>query len=323
MRITDELLAAHMCGWDQVTLASDTTTGAKAVAARSLSRRQVLGGFGALTAAALLTACTQSQPPAPGAGGTPATGGAPAVNPSVTPAKLGNVTNGIDEVQVWQEDFYKDLHRHPDLWGEERRTAGKVTAKLQEIGADEVLQIGGGVVGIFRNGDGRRVLFRADMDALPVTEATNLDYASQEPGKMHACGHDAHVAAGLAAAALLARNKSEWAGTYLALFQPGEETGKGAQAMVDDGLVTKLAANQARRVPGAARPERARFRPSRHAVRCRSLRRRQPQGDGLREGHPRLRCRIWGSTPRCWPRRSSCGCRASSPGKSRPATSAS
>ena len=244
MRITDELLAAHMCGWDQVTLASDTTTGAKAVTARSLSRRQVLGGFGALTAAALLTACTQSQPPAPDAGGTPATGGAPAVNPSVTPAKLGNVTNGIDEVQVWQEEFYKDLHRHPDLWGEERRTAGKVTAKLQEIGADEVLQIGGGVVGIFRNGDGRRVLFRADMDALPVTEATNLDYASQEPGKMHACGHDTHVAAGLAAAALLARNKSEWAGTYLALFQPGEETGKGAQAMVDDGLVTKLAANK-------------------------------------------------------------------------------
>jgi len=244
MRTTDELLAAHMCARDQVTLASDTTTGAKAVTARSLSRRQVLGGFGALTAAALLTACTQSQPPAPGAGGTPATGGAPAVNPSVTPAKLGNVTNGIDEVQVWQEEFYKDLHRHPDLWGEERRTAGKVTAKLQEIGADEVLQIGGGVVGIFRNGDGRRVLFRADMDALPVTEATNLDYASQEPGKMHACGHDTHVAAGLAAAALLARNKSEWAGTYLALFQPGEETGKGAQAMVDDGLVTKLAANK-------------------------------------------------------------------------------
>ena len=125
MRIMEELLAAHMCGWDQVTLASDTTTGAKAVAARSLSRRQVLGGFGALTATALLTACTQSQPPAPGAGGTPATGGAPAVNPSVTPAKLGNATNGIDEVQVWQEDFYKDLHRHPDLWGRRGAPLGR------------------------------------------------------------------------------------------------------------------------------------------------------------------------------------------------------
>ena len=103
---------------------------------------------------------------------------------------------GIDEVQVWQEEFYKDLHRHPDVWGEEARTAEKVTRKLQEIGADEVLQIGGGVVGIIRNGDGRRVLFRADMDALPVTEATGLEYASTEPGKMHACGHDAHVASG-------------------------------------------------------------------------------------------------------------------------------
>ena len=242
MRTADELFAAHMCGWDQVTLASDATTGAKAVTARSLSRRQFLAGFGVLSAATVLTACTPSQPPAPGAAGTPATGGAPSAGPSVTPAELGSVTNGIDEVQAWQEEFYKDLHRHPDLWGERGATAGKVTTKLQEIGADEVLQIGGGVVGIIRNGDGRRVLFRADMDALPVTEATDLDYSSQEPGKMHVCGHDAHVASGLGAAALLARNKSEWAGTYLALFQPGEETGKGAQAMIDDGLVAKLAA---------------------------------------------------------------------------------
>ena len=160
----------------------------------------------------------------------------------MTPAKLGSVMTGIDEVQVWQEEFYKDLHRHPDVWGEEARTAEKVTGKLQEIGADEVVEIGGGVVGIIRNGDGRRVLFRADMDALPVTEATGLEYASTEPGKMHACGHDAHVASALGAAALLARNKGEWSGTYLALFQPGEETGKGAQAMIDDGLVAKLAA---------------------------------------------------------------------------------
>lgn len=152
-------------------------------------------------------------------------------------------TNGIDEVQVWQEEFYKDLHRHPDVWGEEARTAAKVTRKLEEIGVDEILQIGGGVVGIVRNRDGRRVLFRADMDALPVTEATGLEYASTEEGKMHACGHDAHVACGLGAAALLTRNKAEWSGTYLALFQPGEETAKGAQAMVDDGLVDKLAAD--------------------------------------------------------------------------------
>lgn len=242
MRTADELFAAHMCGWDQATLASDVPAEAKTATARSVSRRQVLNGIGVLTATAVLTACTSPQPPAPDASGTAAAGGAPSANPSVTPAKLGNVMTGIDEVQAWQEEFYKDLHRHPDLWGEEARTAEKVTKKLQEIGADEVLQIGGGVVGLIRNGEGRRVLFRADMDALPVTEATGLEYASTEPGKMHACGHDAHVASALGVAALLAKNKSEWSGTYLALFQPGEETGKGAQAMIDDGLVAKLAA---------------------------------------------------------------------------------
>ncbi|UUO04147.1 amidohydrolase [Mycolicibacterium novocastrense] len=159
----------------------------------------------------------------------------------MSPAKLGDAMAGIDEVQPWQEEFYKDLHRHPDVWGEEARTAAKVTRKLEDVGVEEIVHIGGGVVGVIRNGEGRSVLFRADMDALPVTEATGLEYASTEPGKMHACGHDAHVASALGAAALLARNKGEWSGTYLALFQPGEETGKGAQAMVDDGLVDKLA----------------------------------------------------------------------------------
>ena len=242
MRTADEFSASHMCGWGQATLASKAPAETTTATARSVSRRQVLNGIGALGAAALLTACTPPQPSAPGAASAPTAGAAPPANPSVTPAKLGNVMMGIDEIQVWQEEFYKDLHRHPDVWGEEARTAEKVTRKLQEIGADEVMQVGGGVIGIVRNGEGRRVLFRADMDALPVTEATGLEYASTDPGKMHACGHDAHVASALGAAALLAKNKSEWSGTYLALFQPGEETGKGAQAMVDDGLVAKLAA---------------------------------------------------------------------------------
>lgn len=241
MSTTDELFAAHMCGWDRATLASVAPAEAKIAAAWSVSRRQVLNGAGVLAAAAVLAACGSRQPSDPGANGTGEVAAAPSADPSVTPAKLGNVTTGIDQVQAWQEEFYKDLHRHPDAWGEEARTAAKVTTKLQEVGADEILQIGGGVVGIIRNGDGRRILFRADMDALPVTEATGLEYASTEPGKMHACGHDAHVASALGAAALLAKNKSEWSGTYLALFQPGEETGKGAQAMIDDGLVEKLA----------------------------------------------------------------------------------
>ncbi|MFA5710386.1 amidohydrolase [Mycolicibacterium sp.] len=237
MATPEEFHAGHICGWDQVRLVPKIPV----LAPRFVSRRQVFGGVGVLSVAALLAACGSEQSSTSGANGDSPAGAAPSVDPSVTPAKLGNATNGIDEIQGWQEEFYKDLHQHPDVWGEEARTAAKVTAKLEEIGADEILQIGGGVVGIFRNGEGRRVLFRADMDALPVTEATGLDYASTEEGKMHACGHDAHVASALGAAALLARNKSEWPGTYLALFQPGEETGKGAQAMVDDGLVDKLA----------------------------------------------------------------------------------
>ena len=241
MSTADELFAAHMCGWDRATLVSDAPAEAKTATAWSVSRRRVLGGAGILTATALLAACGSRQPSEPGPNGTSEVAAAPSANPSVTPAKLGNVMTGINEVQPWQEEFYKDLHRHPDVWGEEARTAQKVTKKLQEIGADEILQIGGGVVGIIRNGEGRRVLFRADMDALPVTEATGLEYTSTEPGKAHVCGHDAHVASALGAAALLARNKSDWSGTYLALFQPGEETGKGAQAMIDDGLVDKLA----------------------------------------------------------------------------------
>ncbi|MGV0835256.1 amidohydrolase [Mycolicibacterium thermoresistibile] len=236
MTTTDEFHAAHMCGWDQVTLAADAPPPLRAVA-----RRQMLGGIGLLGAAAVLAACSSTESPPTGTGDTSQVSPAPSADPSVTPAKLGNATNGIEEVQVWQEEFYKDLHRYPDVWPDEARTAEKITRKLEEIGMDEILQLGGGVVGIIRNGEGRRALFRADMDALPVTESTGLDYASTEEGKMHACGHDAHVACGLGAAALLARNRGEWSGTYLALFQPGEETGKGAQAMVDDGLVDKLA----------------------------------------------------------------------------------
>jgi amidohydrolase len=242
-----ELLDSDSCGWGKATLVPKSPV----ALLRSLpvSRRHVFAGVGGLTAAAVLTACTTtsetSAPGAPGTpGGAPGAGAPPAANVEVTPAKLGNATAGLDEIQVWQEEFYKDLHRHPDVWPDEARTAAKVTAKLQEIGVDEILQIGGGVVGIIRNGEGRKVLFRADMDALPVTEATNLEYKSLEEGKMHACGHDAHVAWGLGAAALMAKNKAEWSGTYLALFQPGEETGKGAQAMVDDGLVDKVGADR-------------------------------------------------------------------------------
>jgi amidohydrolase len=155
---------------------------------------------------------------------------------------------GLEEAQSWQERLYVDLHRNPELSMQESRTVAEVSRRLTELGY-EVHQIGGGVVGVLANGEGRRVLFRADMDALPVRETTGLPYASDTTTVdadgatvpvMHACGHDAHVTCALGAAALLAGNRDAWSGTYLALFQPGEETAAGARAMVADGLVDRV-----------------------------------------------------------------------------------
>ncbi|HET8560505.1 MAG TPA: amidohydrolase [Marmoricola sp.] len=152
----------------------------------------------------------------------------------------------LDPIQPWHLDLYQDLHRHPELSFQEVRTAGLVSDRLTGLGYEVHTGIGGtGVVGLLRNGDGPTVLARADMDALPVREATGLPYAStatatdaagHETPVMHACGHDMHVTCLLAAAQLLAEHAAAWSGTLIALFQPAEELGTGARAMVDDGL---------------------------------------------------------------------------------------
>ena len=156
------------------------------------------------------------------------------------------VLAGLDQTRGWQEDFYRDLHRHPELSHQEQRTSTNVAERLRGFGYDVHDGIGGtGVVGILANGDGPRVLLRADMDALPVKEATGLDYASTQTSTdadgstvpvMHACGHDAHVTCLLGAAELLAQGKDTWSGTLVTLFQPAEETGDGARGMVEDDL---------------------------------------------------------------------------------------
>lgn len=161
-------------------------------------------------------------------------------------SRATDVLAGLPEVRVWQEDLYRDLHEHPELSHQEHRTAKLVSDKLTEIGYEVTGGIGGtGVVGILRNGDGASVLMRADMDALPVAEATGLPYASTVRGTdaagkdvpvMHACGHDTHVTCLLGAAALLADGRDHWQGTAIALFQPAEEVGGGAAGMVADGL---------------------------------------------------------------------------------------
>ena len=149
------------------------------------------------------------------------------------------VLKKLDAQTEWQEELYIHLHKHPELSMQEVETAAEITRRLESYGYD-VQQIGGGVVGVMKNGEGPTVLFRADIDALPVEEATGLPYRSEVPGVMHACGHDFHITAGLGAAKLLAESRDLWAGTYIALFQPAEETAEGAQSMVDDGLVEKV-----------------------------------------------------------------------------------
>ena len=163
---------------------------------------------------------------------------------------IADVLAGLNATSRWQERVYKQLHAHPELSFQEYKTAALAASKLKELGYEVVEKIGGtGVVGILRNGEGRTVLARADMDALPVKENTGLPYAStltatDDAGEIvavaHACGHDAHVTCLLGAAELLANARRSWSGTFIALFQPAEEVAGGAKAMVADGLRSRI-----------------------------------------------------------------------------------
>jgi len=148
------------------------------------------------------------------------------------------------------EALYTDVHAHPELSLQETRTSSLAADRLRAAGFDVTTGVGKtGVVGLLHNGDGPTVMLRADMDALPVKEATGVQYASKatatdREGKtvpvMHACGHDMHVTWLAGAAALLARTRETWRGTLMAVFQPAEETAQGAQAMIDDGLFQRF-----------------------------------------------------------------------------------
>lgn len=130
---------------------------------------------------------------------------------------------------------YQDLHRHPELSMQERRSAGIAADWLEALGYAVTRAVGvTGVVGVLRNGDGPTVMLRADMDALPMDEDTGLAYASEVPGVAHSCGHDLHMVWLMGAAQVLAEARDAWRGTVLAVFQPGEEVAQGASAMVAD-----------------------------------------------------------------------------------------
>ena len=154
-------------------------------------------------------------------------------------AILNRFSEMFEELSTWR----RDLHAHPELRFEEYRTAAFVAAKLEEFGVDEIVtDFGGtGVVGVIHgqiNTSGRSIGFRADMDALPIQEVNDSPHASTMPGKMHACGHDGHTSMLLGTAKYLAETRN-FDGKIVLAFQPAEEGGGGARAMIDAGLMDK------------------------------------------------------------------------------------
>ena len=154
-------------------------------------------------------------------------------------AVLDRVSEFYDEMVEWRRDF----HENPELEFDVHRTAAVVEAKLKAFGCDEVVTGVGrtGVVGIIkgRGGGDKVVGLRSDMDALPMDEHTGLPYASNTPGKMHACGHDGHMSMLLGAAKYLAETRN-FDGSVAVIFQPAEEQGGGGEAMVLDGMMDRF-----------------------------------------------------------------------------------
>src|SRR5579871_2827294 len=159
------------------------------------------------------------------------------------------IVNRLSDLHAEITEWRRDIHAHPELQYDVQRTAGTVADKLKAFGCDEVVSGIGrtGVVGVIRGsrtGGTRKVIgLRADMDALPLEEATNVPYKSTVPGKMHACGHDGHTAMLLGAAKYLAETRN-FSGTAVVIFQPAEEGGAGGRAMVQDGLMERFAIDE-------------------------------------------------------------------------------
>jgi amidohydrolase len=170
-----------------------------------------------------------------------------------TPAHTATVDQWLDGELPKLTAFYKELHRRPELSLQELKTSARLAAELKALGFEVTTGVGGptcpGIVGLLKNGDGPTVLVRTDLDALPVTERTGLEYASQVQvrdkagqvvGVMHACGHDVHMTCWTGAARFLATHKDLWKGTLMFIGQPAEEIGAGARLMLKDGLFQKF-----------------------------------------------------------------------------------
>lgn len=140
------------------------------------------------------------------------------------------------EIIAWRRDF----HRHPEIGNREYRTTEKIKEILESCGIETRQVLKTGIIGILRNGDGPSVAFRADIDALPVTEEVPVPFASEVDGMMHACGHDIHTASLLGAAKLLSLHREAFSGTAVFIFQPDEEGDGGAQRILDTGILDEL-----------------------------------------------------------------------------------
>lgn len=146
--------------------------------------------------------------------------------------------------------LYREMHAHPELSGQEVQSAARLAREARALGFEVTEGVGGtGVVAVLRNGPGPVLMIRADMDGLPVTEQTGLPFASQvramsesgvETGVMHACGHDTHMTAWIGTARQLVARRGDWSGTLVMIGQPAEEVGRGARAMLEDGLFTRF-----------------------------------------------------------------------------------
>jgi amidohydrolase len=163
---------------------------------------------------------------------------------------IETMTSAIDGLLPELEAIYKDLHQHPELSMQEVRTAQIASDYVEKIGYEVTRNVGvTGVVAVLTNGAGPTVMLRADMDALPMAEATGLPYASTikardedgvEVGVAHSCGHDMHVAWLMGVARLMAEHRHAWRGTLMVVFQPGEEVARGARSMIDDGMLERF-----------------------------------------------------------------------------------
>jgi hippurate hydrolase len=169
---------------------------------------------------------------------------------SATAAPAATLSDAVRADMPQLMALYRDLHANPELSMQEARTPAKLAAEMRKLGFAVTEKVGKtGVVAVLKNGAGPVLMLRADMDGLPVIEQTGLPYASKvravarsgvETGVMHACGHDTHMTAWMGAARRLAAMKDQWSGTLVMILQPGEETGEGAKAMLDDGLYTRF-----------------------------------------------------------------------------------